>query len=65
MRQGRLTASRTSCLVGAEETHATEAEVPEDVVQSYLGHASRATTAIYNRAGARRRRQQIGKLFAG
>ncbi|WP_413705589.1 phage integrase family protein [Ralstonia sp. Ralssp110] len=44
-------------------TQATEAEVPEDVVQSYLGHASRATTAIYNKAGARRRQGQIRKLY--
>jgi integrase/recombinase XerC len=45
-------------------TAATEAQVPGDVVQSYLGHASPATTALYNKAGARRRRQEIGKLFA-
>lgn len=44
-------------------TDATDASVPGDVVQSYLGHASQATTAIYNKAGARRRQGEIGKLF--
>lgn len=44
-------------------TDATDANVPGDVVQNYLGHASPATTAIYNKAGARRRQGEIGKLF--
>lgn len=45
-------------------THATEADVPVDVLQSYMGHASPATTALYNKAGERRRQTEIGKLFA-
>ncbi|AZU59777.1 integrase (plasmid) [Ralstonia solanacearum] len=45
-------------------TAATEADVPVDVVQSYLGHASPSTTAIYNKAGARRRQREIAKLLA-
>ena len=45
-------------------TAATEANVPVDVVQSYLGHASSSTTAIYNKAGARRRQREIAKLLA-
>lgn len=45
-------------------TAATEAGVPVDVVQSYLGHASPSTTAIYNKASARRRQHEIAKLLA-
>jgi integrase len=45
-------------------TASAEADVPVDVVQSYLGHASPATTAIYNKAGARRRQREIAKLLA-
>ncbi|WP_455289716.1 tyrosine-type recombinase/integrase [Cupriavidus necator] len=44
-------------------THATEAGVPVDVLQSYMGHATPATTALYNKAGVRRRQAEIGKLF--
>ncbi|MHA6896385.1 tyrosine-type recombinase/integrase [Ralstonia pseudosolanacearum] len=44
-------------------TAATEAGVPLDVVQSYLGHVSPSTTAIYNKAGARRRQGEIRKLY--
>lgn len=43
--------------------HATEAGVPVDVLQSYMGHATPATMALYNKPGARRRRAEIGKLF--
>ena len=45
-------------------TTATDTGVPLDVVQSYLGHASPATTAIYSKAGARRRQREVAKLFA-
>ncbi len=45
-------------------TASAEADVPVDVVQSYLGHASPATTAIYSKAGARRRQREIAKLLA-
>ncbi|AXV99226.1 integrase (plasmid) [Ralstonia solanacearum] len=44
-------------------TAATEAGVPLDVVQSYLGHVSPSTTAIYNKAGARRRQQEVTKMY--
>ncbi len=44
-------------------TDATEAGVPNDVLQSYLGHASPATSAIYSKAGARRRQGEIRKLY--
>lgn len=42
---------------------AAEADVLVDVVRSYPGHASSATTAIYNKAGARRRQREIAKLL--
>lgn len=45
-------------------TFATEAGVPLDVLQAYMGHASPATSALYNKAGARRRRGEIAKLYA-
>lgn len=44
-------------------TAATEAGVPIDVLQSYMGHASPSTSSLYNKAGARRRQQEIAKLF--
>ncbi|MFN7569897.1 MAG: phage integrase family protein [Betaproteobacteria bacterium] len=43
--------------------HATEHGVAEDVVRDVLGHASSATTAIYNRAPRKRRLTESGKLF--
>ncbi|MFV8598621.1 phage integrase family protein [Ralstonia pseudosolanacearum] len=46
-------------------TAAAEAGVPLDVRQSYMGHASPATTMIYSKAGARRRQREVAKLFAG
>ncbi|WP_426400807.1 tyrosine-type recombinase/integrase (plasmid) [Ralstonia sp. R-29] len=45
-------------------TPSAEADVPVDVMQSYLGHASPATTALYNKAGTRRRQHEIAKLLA-
>ena len=44
-------------------TDATDAGVPLDVLQSYLGHASPATSSIYSKAGARRRQGEIRKLY--
>lgn len=44
-------------------TDATDAGVPIDVLQSYLGHASPATSAIYSKAGERRRQGEIRKLY--
>jgi integrase/recombinase XerC len=45
--------------------HATESGVAPDVVRDVLGHASLATTAIYDKAPSRRRFREVGKLFAG
>lgn len=45
-------------------TAGAEAGVPLDVRQSYLGHASPATSAIYDKAGARRRQREVAKLFS-
>ncbi len=45
--------------------HATEHGVAADVVRDVLGHASLATTAIYDKAPRRRRLREAGKLFAG
>ncbi len=44
--------------------HATESGVAPDVVREVLGHASVATTAIYDKAPRRRRLREAGKLFA-
>lgn len=44
-------------------THGIEAGMELDVVQTYLGHADSATTAIYTRAGERRRQSQVQRLF--
>ena len=44
-------------------TAATEAGVPIDVLQSYMGHASPSTSSLYNKAGAHRRQKEIAKLF--
>ena len=46
------------------DQHEPEAGVPLDVRQSYLGHASPATSAIYDKAGARRRQREVAKLFS-
>ncbi|WP_109484047.1 phage integrase family protein [Paraburkholderia sp. C35] len=54
---------RPHALRHAFGTHALEAKVELDVVQSYMGHASAATTAIYTRASERRRQSQIGRLY--
>jgi integrase len=45
-------------------TTATEAGVPLDVLQSYLGHASPATTALYYPSDAHRCRREVDKVFA-
>jgi site-specific recombinase XerD len=44
--------------------HAAESEVPVDVLQQLLGHASLATTTIYTQPGRKRRIREIGKLYA-
>jgi site-specific recombinase XerD len=43
-------------------THAIEAEIPLDVVQQTLGHASLATTTVYVRARLARRIQESRRL---
>jgi integrase/recombinase XerC len=54
---------RPHALRHAFGSHAVEAGIDLDIVQSYLGHASVATTAIYTRASERRRQSQIGRLY--
>jgi integrase/recombinase XerC len=54
---------RPHALRHAFGSHAIAAGIDLDVVQSYMGHASAATTAIYTRASERRRQGQIGRLY--
>jgi site-specific recombinase XerD len=54
---------RPHALRHAFGTHGIDSGVELDVVQSYLGHASAAMTAIYTRASERRRQSQIGRLY--
>ncbi len=54
---------RPHALRHAFGSHALEAGIDLDIVQSYMGHASPATTAIYTRASERRRQSQIGRLY--
>jgi integrase len=42
--------------------HSTAAEIPLDVTQQILGHASMATT-IYVQGDRKRRLKEIGKLY--
>lgn len=44
-------------------THAAEENVPIDVLQNLLGHASMNTTTIYTQPGKKRRLREIGKLY--
>ena len=43
--------------------HSTAAEIPLDVTQQILGHASIATTTIYVQGDRKRRLREIGKLY--
>jgi site-specific recombinase XerD len=43
--------------------HSTAAEIPLDVTQQILGHASMATTTIYVQGDRKRRLKEIGKLY--
>lgn len=45
-------------------TDALAAGVPQDVVQACLGHSSSTMTAIYTKAGQKRRQAEIGRWFA-
>ena len=42
----------------------TDAGVPPDVLQAIFGHASPATTSLYNRAPRTRRLRETGRLYA-
>jgi site-specific recombinase XerD len=46
-------------------THAADQNVPIDVLQTILGHASMSTTTIYTRPGRERRLREIDKLYGG
>ncbi len=59
----QVAAVRPHALRHTMGVHATEAGVPLDVLQDIFGHASPATTSIYNRAPRKRRLREIGKLF--
>ena len=45
-------------------SHSTERDVPIDVLQAILGHASPATTSVYNQARRERRLREVAKLYA-
>jgi integrase len=60
----RLTGATTHWLRHTFGTRAIAREVPLDVIQAQMGHASiQTTTAIYGRAPIRRRVDELGKAF--
>ena len=60
----RLTGATTHWLRHTFDTRAIAREVPLDVIQAQMGHASiQTTTAIYGRAPIRRRMDELGKAF--
>lgn len=59
----RLQAASTHWLRHTHASHAIAAQVPLDVVQDRLGHASPATTAIYVTSEDRRKMQALQKMF--
>lgn len=60
----RLAGATTHWLRHTFGTRAIAREVPLDVIQAQLGHASiQTTTAIYGRAPIRRRVDELGKAF--
>ena len=72
VRASHLPASERAQLAGATThwlrhtfgTRAISREVPLDVIQAQMGHASiQTTTAIYGRAPIRRRVDELGKAF--
>ena len=72
VRASRLPANEQSRLAGATThwlrhtfgTRASARQVPIDVVQAQMGHASiQTTTAIYGRAPIKRRVDELGKAF--
>jgi integrase len=63
LREQHAEPARHERLLDAFRHTFSTAGVSTDVVQSYLGHIWPATTALNNKAGARRRQREIGKLF--
>ena len=72
MRASRLPANEQSRLAGATThwlrhtfgTRAIARQVPLDVIQAQMGHASiQTTTAIYGRAPIKRRVDELDKAF--
>ena len=60
----RLTGATTHWLRHTFGTRAIAREVPLDVIQAQMGHASiQTTTAIYGRAPIKRRVDELGKAF--
>jgi integrase len=60
----RLAGATTHWLRHTFGTRAIAREVPLDVIQAQMGHASiQTTTAIYGRAPIRRRVDELGKAF--
>jgi integrase len=62
--QGKLLGATTHWLRHTFGTRAIAREVPLDVIQAQMGHASiQTTTATYGRAPIRRRVNELGKAF--
>jgi integrase len=60
----KLAGATTHWLRHTFGTRAIAREVPLDVIQAQMGHASiQTTTAIYGRAPIRRRMDELGKAF--
>ena len=60
----RLAGATTHWLRHTFGTRAIAREVPLDVIQAQMGHASiQTTTAIYGRAPIKRRVDELGKAF--
>ena len=59
----RSTRVRAHALRHTFGVHSTAAEIPLDVTQQILGHASMATTTIYVQGDRKRRLKEIGKLY--
>ena len=60
----KLSGATTHWLRHTFGTTAIARDVPLDVIQAQMGHASiQTTTAIYGRAPARRRADLLGKAF--
>ena len=63
--RAKLAGATTHWLRHTFGTRAIAREVPLDVIQAQMGHASiQTTTAIYGRAPMRRRADELGKAFS-